>query len=76
MFFFFYFIPFLTCTAAGILFFTKEDRNIAAGLLFVILGLVPIFNILGSFAAIIFLLVHASTNKGGNREPKQVYKVG
>ena len=60
--FWFYTIPLLVCILSGIYFFTGEKKNIAAGLILMVLGFTPLFNIFIACIGLVLLVVMACKN--------------
>ena len=60
--FWFYTIPLLACILSGIYFFTEKHKNVAAGLILMVLGFAPLFNIFIACIGLVLLVVMACKN--------------
>lgn len=60
--FWFYTIPLLVCILSGAYFFTEKHKNVAAGLILMVLGFTPLFNIFIACIGIVVLIVMACKN--------------
>ena len=62
MFFFWYLIPLFVCILSGAYFFTEKHKNVAAGLILMVLGFTPLFNIFIACIGLTLLVVMACKN--------------